>query len=79
MRLSHVLQHRAKFYLGHLLLRRLGPVSEVKKCPGRDIAAITHRIRQVPFTDTLQESTQTIVIPIALTVTPRFRFTLESS
>jgi len=79
-RLSHVPQHRAEFYLGHrLLLRRLGPVSEVKKCPGRDIAVITHGIRQVPFTDTLQESTQTIVIPIALTITPRFRFTSESS
>lgn len=79
-RLSHVPRHRAEFCLGHrLLLRRLGPVSEVKKCPGRDIAAITHGIRQVPLTDTLQESTQTIVIPIALTITPRFRFTSESS
>jgi len=38
----------------------------------------THRIRQVPFTDTLQESTQTIVVPVPLTITPRFRLILES-
>jgi hypothetical protein len=60
------------FYYGVWVLREMSG-----NVQGEGTSPSTHGIRQVPFTDTLQESTQTIIVPVTLAITPCFRFILE--